>query len=81
MSEITHYEKLKAYLPRGYRKMLMSITGKKLSKINRALRMNEPDADGIVAAAYKIASDQAKKQACNAKIIAEMQEELKKYTP
>lgn len=79
MSDLTHYEKLKRYLPRGYRKTLMQRTGCSLSKINRALRLTEPDADGIVVEAYKIAAEQAKKLSSSAKSFAEIESELKKY--
>jgi hypothetical protein len=79
MTKTNHYKKLKALLPRGYRLTIQNATGAAISTINKVLRGELPDSKGILVEAYQIAKVEAKKKASNAKILAKIEEELKKY--
>lgn len=78
-AKANHYQKLKPFLPRGYRLFIQKTTGAAISTINSVLRGELPDNKGILVEAYKIARVEAQKKASNAKILAEIEVELQKY--
>ena len=55
MNHKTHYETLRKYLPRGYRKDLAEKTGVSESLVDQILRNLRSDTSGVLKEAYRIA--------------------------
>lgn len=61
----SHYQKLKKYLPRGYRKTIFESTGASESLIDHVLRGLREDNKGILTEAYRLAVEEQKKKNSN----------------
>jgi hypothetical protein len=72
------YEKLKAYLPKGYRIRISKKTGASVSTINMVLRGLMKDNKSIVLEAYRIADEEVKRIAKDAKELAMLRSKIAK---
>ncbi|MDD4515417.1 hypothetical protein [Massilibacteroides sp.] len=74
--EKSHYQRLKKYLPRGYRKIIFENTGASESLIDHVLRGLREDNKGILTEAYRLAVEEQKKKNSNSIKLDLLQKEL-----